>query len=339
MDRDDLSLPGAKDVVEELNELVEKLRRRGLRASSWYGAFALSRTERALERMNRGYGYTPLAGAAADGDFPWFLYWEIAWLVLHNDFRPGDRLLDLGGSSSLFSYYVASLGLDVVTVDVNRELVENANEVAGRTGWKLKNHVMDMRQLELVGGFDHITSVCVFEHLPLSGRLEVTSRIGELLEVGGSFSITFDYGNPSRLARISSGGDVQEQFVRPSGLSLRGNGSFHDNGKRYLLHPFFHPRAWPAGWKLKCLSLGQFGLRDLPKFKARNDYTFGALFLEKSKAEVAETDGPGDSADRLAGVEDRGAERLSRVSPPSRVEQARADRGIGAGMDPAIAAG
>jgi 2-polyprenyl-3-methyl-5-hydroxy-6-metoxy-1,4-benzoquinol methylase len=281
MDREDLGLPEGRRIVGELNELVEELRRRGLRASSWYGEFELSDEYRALERVNRGYGYAPLDGAADDDSFPWFLYWEIAWLVMNTDFRAGDRLLDLGGSSSLFSYFVASRGLEVVTVDLKPELVDNANEVAARTGWKLTNLAMDMRNLDLPGSFDHITSVCVFEHLPLAGRIEVTSRIGDLLRDGGSFSITFDYLNPSRLARISSSDAVDQQFVAPSRLKVRGNQSFHDNGKRYLLHPFFHPRAWSAGWKLGCLRRGQFGLRDLVKLKRRNDYTFGALFLEK----------------------------------------------------------
>jgi 2-polyprenyl-3-methyl-5-hydroxy-6-metoxy-1,4-benzoquinol methylase len=281
MDREDLAAPEARRIVAELNELVHDLRRRGLRASSWYGSFELSDRDRVLERANRGFGYVPLEGAADDGNFPWFLYWEIAWLVMNNEFRPGDRLLDLGGSSSLFSYWVAARGLEVVTVDLNAELVENANEVAARTGWNLTNLVMDMRDLELSTRFDHVTSVCVFEHLPLSGRIEVTTRIAELLTEGGSFSITFDYLNPSRLARISSREAVHEQFVLPSGLRTRGNRDFHDNGKRYLLHPFFHPRAWRQGWKLEYLRTRQLGIRDLATVKRENDYTFGALFLER----------------------------------------------------------
>src|SRR5204863_372039 len=76
------------------------------------------------ELANRGLDYEPLAGAADDARFPWFLYWEIAWLVLHNDYRPGQRLLDLGGCSSLFSCYMASKGLDVVAVDLKEELVD-----------------------------------------------------------------------------------------------------------------------------------------------------------------------------------------------------------------------
>jgi 2-polyprenyl-3-methyl-5-hydroxy-6-metoxy-1,4-benzoquinol methylase len=279
MDRADLETPAAREVVEELDRLVRWLQREQLPVSSWYGTFDFSKHP--WERVNRGRRYRPLPGAADDRHLPWFLYWEIAWVVTHNSFQPGDRLLDLGGSSSLFSYYLASKGLRVTTVDLEEKLVANADRVASRTGWKLSNHRMDMRRLDLAGDFDHLTSICVFEHIPISDRVEITARIGELLRPAGSLSLTFDYLNPSRRARISSPEDVQAQFVEPSGLSVRGNARFHDNGERYLLSPFHHPSAWWRGWKPRRIRSGHFRLRDLPRMRLRNDYTFGALFLER----------------------------------------------------------
>jgi hypothetical protein len=141
---------------------------------------------------------------------------------------------------------------------------------------------MDMRNLELEGGFDHATSICVIEHIPVSNRVEISARMGELLRPGGTLSLTFDYLNPARLAQIDSHEDVDEQLVRPSGLSVRGNRRFHDNGKRYLLSPFHHPAAWWRGWKLRQIRKRRFRLRDLPRTHLRSDYTFGALFLEKA---------------------------------------------------------
>jgi hypothetical protein len=138
-----------------------------------------------------------------------------------------------------------------------------------------------MRRLDLGGSFEHITSVCVYEHIPVSGRIEVSSRIKELLPEGGTFSLTFDYRNPSARARISSPADVEEQIVRPSGLRVRGNPTFQDGGKRYLLHPFYHPRALWSGWKRKGVIDGDFPARDILRLKRKNDYTFGAVFLER----------------------------------------------------------
>ena len=168
-----------------------------------------------------------------------------------------------------------------MTVDLQELLVENADAVAAATQWSLRNVVMDMRALDLEGRFDHVTSVCVFEHVPWSDRLEVTAHIGDLLVDGGTFALTFDYANPSRLAQIASPDDVREQFVEPSGLSPRGNRDFFDNGLRYLLHPFHHPRAREEGWIDRCLAGGLFEPADAGTMSAQNEYTFGALFLDR----------------------------------------------------------
>ena len=38
-------------------------------------------------------------GAADDKNFPWFLYWEIVWVIINNEFSVKHNVLDLGGSS------------------------------------------------------------------------------------------------------------------------------------------------------------------------------------------------------------------------------------------------
>ena len=255
MDRADLDAQRARKISAELDALVLRLRERGLRPSNWYGGLEGYGDHTGWERANRGVRYEPLPGVADDMRYPWFLYWEIAWLDMHNDFRAGQRLLDLGGSSSLFSCYMAARGLDVVTVDLNEKLVANGDLLAAETGWSLRNVRMDMRELdeaELGGRFDHVTSVCVFEHIPLAGRLEVNGRIRNLLKHRGTLSITFDYLNPAPLAQIGAPSDVEEQFMEPSGLQVRGNRAFHDNGLRYLGHP-----------------------------SLKGEYTFGALFQKR----------------------------------------------------------
>ena len=283
MERADLDRPEARPLIEELNELVRTLESRGLAVSSWYGGLELQSSVREFQGLNRGFGYEPLPQAANDELFPWFLYWEIVWIVLNTPFQPGDRVLDMGGSSSLFSFLLASRGLRVTTVDLDGTLVANANEVAEAMSWDLANEVMDMRALEFDEPFQRVTSVCVYEHIPASDRVQVNRRVREVMAPGATFSITFDYLNPSRAARISSPPDIEEQFVRPSGLRVRGNREFHDGGERQLLNPFYHPRAFPR-WKFAPVARREFPLVELLRTKANNDYTFGALFLEKPDA-------------------------------------------------------
>jgi len=277
MDRKDLDSPEAMIVIDELNNLIYELRRQDVNISSWYGSFDLN--DEPFELINRGYGYTPLNGAADDKNFPWFLYWEIVWIVLNNTFEPGQRLLDLGGSSSLFCYYRASKGLDVTTVDLQQELVDNGNVMAGKMNWRLQNHMMDMRELEFDSPFDHITSVCVFEHIPMYDRVEINKKIKELLKEGGHFSITFDYRNPSRLAMINTAQDVHEQFVVPSGLQVRGN-TFHDEDINYLLSPFYSKERLYR-YKLSCIRNRHFMPWEFFKIRTENDYTFASLFMKK----------------------------------------------------------
>lgn len=286
MDFNDLKSPEALKVVDELNSLIRELKREKLKISSWYGEFDLSGDPRSGERINRGYHYVAIKDAADDKNFPWFLYWEIVWIIVNNDFQPRQTLLDLGGSSSLFSYYMASKGLKVITVDLQKNLVDNANFVAGEMGWTLRNYEMDMRRLELSSRFDHICSVCVYEHIPVCDRVEVNKGIKDLLVQGGTFSITFDYRNSSSFARTNSPQDLYEQFVKPSKLTVRGNLTFCDSGTNYLLHPFYCKPGvfgWRNSFNYKRMSIAQrqFSAREFLKTKDSNDYTFGALFLSK----------------------------------------------------------
>ncbi len=283
MDVEDLSSEQALVIVGELNSLIEKLKAKNLKISSWYGRFDLTGDTNSFEWINRGYGYRSHKGTVDDINFPWFLYWEIIWIVINNEFSPKDKVLDLGGSSSLFSYYLASKGVNVTTIDLSKELVDNATFVGKQMGWDLTNYVMDMREISFDSKFNHITSVCVYEHIPMYDRVTLNKKIKELLVEGGKFSMTFDYRNPSKFAQIGSAQDVYEQFVKPSEMQMRGNKDFIDNGKNYLLHPFYYKRRlWMA--KIICIIRRQFSIWEFLRTKNTNDYTFGALFLEKSSS-------------------------------------------------------
>ena len=290
MDFEDLKSKDATPIINELNALIKNMNSKKLKISSWFGSFGLPDNHESENWLNRGYGYQSLEGAADDTNFPWFKYWEIVWVVLHNTFSAEHKVLDLGGSSSLFPNYLASKGVDVTTIDFQKKLVDNANFVAKQMGWNLKNYVMDMRLMAvqstralehtLKAPFDHITSLCVYEHLPMHDRIGLNKRIKHLLVEGGKFSITFDYARPDRRAEINSPKDVYEQFIKPSGLKIRGNKAFFDNGKRYLLHPFYHKKC---SWKRKLgyILRRDFNPSEIFRTKDSNDFTFGALFLEK----------------------------------------------------------
>lgn len=297
MDRDDLLAAEAAPLVAGLNNLVHMLYARGVAPSSWVGtvprtpirpvgATIGARLWRRLGRPQSGYAedpaehralalgikqrldYQSLSGAADDRRFPWFLYWEIYWVLRRVGplLEPGARLLDAGGASSLFTCYLASLGYELHSVDLNERLLENGHRVASTMGWaRMSSYAMDMGNLRFPDAhFDHAFSICVFEHLDYGVKQAALREIARCLKPGGLLSLTFDYRNPApgvvgvgkdprpRNA-LGSEADIHRSFLGDDRLQLVGNPLFHDNAKSYLRHPLYN----------------------------REPYTFGAVFLRR----------------------------------------------------------
>lgn len=60
----------------------------------------------------------------------------------------GGRALDIGCGMGISTFALEDLGFEVVGIDVQGELVEKANEIAGEIGYKSKFMVMDARKLD-----------------------------------------------------------------------------------------------------------------------------------------------------------------------------------------------
>jgi len=288
MDRADLLRPSAKPTIYSLNRLIRTLYAQGLRMTSWYGSLPheerkdLRRhaSKRPIGRIvgtetvestavgiaNRGPSYKKLPGAADDGRIPWYLYWETYWVMEYGPrLYAGMRLLDAGGTSSLFTCYLASMGYEVHSVDLNKGLVSNADAIKRKMGWSMSSYTMNMKKLQFEDEyFDHAYSICVFEHLDYQIKQAALSEIARCLKPGGILSITFDYRNPAPFV-VGRGPDIRKRnqlttevgikraFLSSPHFALVGNQTFHDNGKSYLVHPLFDNAP----------------------------YTFGAIFLRK----------------------------------------------------------
>lgn len=280
MDRADLERPECRVVLAELFGLMRQMRERGARYSSWYGRD--DGWPSAWEHINRGKDYQPWPGNPDELRVPWFLLWEIVWLVVNTPLRPGSRVLDMGGAGSLFSCYLASRGHEVYAIDLQESLCRLANETAATMNWRLHAQPMDMTRLDFPPDhFDHAFSVCVLEHLPVSGRVRCGGETARVLRPGGTASYTFDYADPQAFGRLSTPDEVDRQLVGPAGLSVRGNARFVDGGKRYLSPPqgFGFGRAARLAAGVQAFASGALDRRRL----VRGDitYTFGALFLKK----------------------------------------------------------
>ena len=288
MDRSDLLTCEARLIVQAINNLIKMLYSKDLYMTSWYGTLfkksgigrfskdgikyfikkILRKTEDRIGvgSAERGAFYKPLSDAADDGRIPWYLYWEIFWIIKNGpQIKNNMRLLDAGGTSSLFSCYVASLGAEVHSVDLNKALVSNANKIASVMGWNLLGYTMNMEKLDFENEhFDHAYSICVFEHLDYKIKQSALHEIARCLKPGGILSVTFDYRNPapaitgrgsdiSERNRLQTKEDIKRNFLSSGHFELLGNQEFYDNGQSYLFHPRFN----------------------------NSPYTFGSIFLKK----------------------------------------------------------
>jgi len=268
-------------VLIELFGLMRRMKALGAAYSSWYGA--VDAWPSAWEHVNRGERYEPVKENPDELAVPWFLLWEIAWLTANTPIRRGARVLDMGGAGSLFSSYLAARGCEVHAIDLQPALCEQARKTAEIMGWRLYPRVMDMTRLDYPDAhFDHVFSVCVFEHLPVSGRVKCNSQVARILRPGGTASYTFDYANPQSFGRLDTPDDVRRQLVEPSGLRLRGGGRFVDTGERSLSAPqcFGFGRFHRGAARLHAMLTGSV----TPQRAITGDtaYTFGSVFLEKA---------------------------------------------------------
>jgi surface carbohydrate biosynthesis protein len=292
MDRDDLLTSAAAPLVEDLNRLVHSLYARGTAPASWVGSlprapiarvgatigarFALGwrrrrpeYTEDPYERqaltlgMRQRLTYQPLPGAADDRRFPWFLYWEIYWILRQVGplLEPGVRLLAAGGASSLFACYLASRGCELHSVDLDEHHVANGQHVARTMDWtRMFSHTMDLGALGFPNGhFDHAFSIRGFWPADFE-RMQVAMReAARCLKPGGLLALTFDYRSPIPTAvgagkrrpphdTLRSEADIHRRFLRSGGFSIVGDPLFHDNWRSYLRHPSDtrEPYTWAA---------------------------------------------------------------------------------------------
>lgn len=230
--------------------------------------------------LNRGYNYKNILPKSYDRKFPSFLVWEIYTVINTIEFKKGDVVLDIGGACSLFSFYLESKGVKVITVDKNPDVVNEANRVAKKLNLQYEAIVCDAEDYvnTCKEKFDVITSICVFEHIELEKRKRIMRNLHNILKPEGKIALTFDYRNPSRFVNINTPQDVVDQFGCSDKLQILGNQHFYDNGKNYLVHGFFHWKFF-IKYKIRSIKKGNFKKHQFFRIKFKNDYTFGSIFL------------------------------------------------------------
>ncbi len=229
---EDLRQPSVQMLAERILALQAQMESLGLRYTNTAGNFLRREYHPATERGK---------------------LWENAWVLAHAAITPGQRVLDVGGASTSFSFYLASLGCDVVVVDNdwgNCGTLYNTNYVARRMGWRLRALDRDIqRPLPFLdGSFDRVFSICVLEHLPPGLRQFAMKEIGRVLTPGGIAGFTTDYDAvrpvlvTDKGLRFSYKAKFDRDVLKPSGLALYGSADWTDAcpQETFLGAFFFH---------------------------------------------------------------------------------------------------
>ncbi|HDP94165.1 MAG TPA: class I SAM-dependent methyltransferase [Candidatus Aminicenantes bacterium] len=199
-------------LIEDFERLRSLLNSKGLLHTSFLGDFQ------------------PFHCAAAKGrtwpERALWRYWEMCMVIEFSGVSLNSKVLGVGESSTLLSFYLASRGATVFTIDLNQGLVDNANHVAEIMNWNLVNAYGDAQRIEFPENmFDQVISVCVIEHIE---NQELAIReMARVLKPGGVLSMTFDYGyREPGCNGFMSPAEVEERIIRPSGLEVIGNRNF-----------------------------------------------------------------------------------------------------------------
>lgn len=175
--------------------------------------------------------------------------WEYARGLAHTQASESCRnsstrlaVLDVGGAMTAPVFYLAGLGDQVVSLDINQALTDETNASARRANLNIDARTTDLghedpsaSDLGAPGGFDRVYCFCVIEHIPAPMQQRVAHRMARLLKPGGMLCVTFDYGEHAPTEAPLHTMDHVRAIRDSIGLPLMGNQEFIDNGLRFPL--------------------------------------------------------------------------------------------------------
>jgi len=217
---DDLSSLRIKDVAEKIDSVKDLLYSKNLRYTSSAGMFIPATYTHESEKRKS---------------------WENSWIAAHSGVKAGDRVLDIGGASTAFVFYLASLGCSIKVIDNDWSccgMIYNTKYVARKMNWDIEVFDRDIAKPIPFpdNSFDRVFSICTLEHLASSVRRRMMREVARVLAPGGVVGITIDYG-PDRKEFIADKGlrfgyrqKLFDEIVNPSGLFLYGNEDLVDMG-------------------------------------------------------------------------------------------------------------
>ncbi len=163
-------------------------------------------------------------------------------------------ILDVGGAMTAPVFYLASLGDQVVCLDIDEQLTDQTLRVARHCGLRIAARATNLIEEELPtddlgveNGFDRVFCFCVIEHVPPPGQAVLAQRMAALVKPGGMLSVTFDFGEDAPSQAPLRTLERVDELRSAIGLPLMGNDAFVDTGSRHRLDRRYPDRLFTFG--------------------------------------------------------------------------------------------
>jgi len=117
---------------------------------------------------------------------------DVEFLWKHLGLSPGDRVLDVPCGAGRLTLPLAERGCAMTGIDISREFLDAAREVAAEKRLNVELVQADMRSIPTRGGFD--AAFCFgnsFGYLDDSGNVEFIEAVAAALKPGGRFALDF----------------------------------------------------------------------------------------------------------------------------------------------------
>ena len=223
--REDLQMVNVSAIAGEILQLKRELRQRDLKFTTWMGDFTSQNEDAEMGKL-----------------------WENAWILAYSGVKKGTRILDAGGASTIFSYYLASKGCEVSVIDTDwlkQGIIDNAVAVANAMNWNMRVISGDItKKLPYAQEyFDTVFCICVLEHLISTDRRKAMRNMAACLKSNGIMGLTIDYDierEGDKGLRFADFDAINNDLILPSGLQLYGNSSLIDDfDDKYFLGALF----------------------------------------------------------------------------------------------------
>ncbi len=170
------------------------------------------------------------------------------------------RALDFGGGATLPVFYLARVGWEMLSLDVDASLAAATNRVAEDKRWRLRASTHDLTQApppEAWGQFDAVISFSVLEHLSKPQQPLALERLAALVKPGGVLVLTFDFGADAPVADAVRDAAEVERLVAATRLAYLDGRPFADTGERFALDKRYPGRRFTFGSVFLCKPAGK----------------------------------------------------------------------------------